>query len=324
MRRNLTWRYYLMVAGLSLLFATLACNAPSGTSNLTPTLDPALLIPSSLPGTLLPATDGQATQEGTEATSEATQSVLTPTSCNYSSVYVSDITIPDDTEMVAGTSFTKTWRVKNNGCQPWTTGTVLLFVEGNQMGGPVSVPVPETAVGGTQDISVPLITPDTPGEHKGYWRLRSSDGIQFGNKIYVKIISVTPTPTLTLTPTLTDPPPVTGLPDLYVSEFSLSPTTPVADSPVHVRIGIYNKGTAAAGTPFIVQWYGGENFANASCVWTIPSMVKNGGRIIECDFTFSSWYPSINTKVVVDATNVITESDETNNIFLKAISVAKD
>ena len=191
------------------------------------------------------------------------------------------------------------------------------------MGGPISVPVPATAVGGTQDISVPLIAPSAPGEHKGYWRLRAANGVQFGDKIYVKIQSIppTPTPTPTLTPTTPAPP---AIPDLYVSAFSFSPSTPVADSPVHVSITIYNKGTAAVSTPFLVHWYGGENFANPSCKWlmgvTIP---KNSGRIVECDFTFVSWYFGINTKVIVDVNDSVEESNEANNIFLKKIDVSK-
>jgi hypothetical protein len=102
---------------------------------------------------------------------------------------------------VAGGSFTKTWRIKNNGCLPWPNGTVLLFAEGHQMGGPTSVPVPATAVNGTQDISVSLVAPSPAGEYKGYWRLRSGDGIQFGDKIYVSIKSIAPTAVPTTVPT---------------------------------------------------------------------------------------------------------------------------
>lgn len=323
MNRRLSWRYYVIVASTSLFLAVIACNAPTG-GNITPTAPTEEGTP--LLGTPTPTTEGEtpaaATTEAPGAPS-ATPTLTPTTSCNYDSVFVTDVTIPDGTEVVSGAGFTKTWRIKNNGCLAWPSGTVLLFVEGNQMGGPTSVPVPATVAGGTQDVSVSLAAPATPGEHKGYWRLRSADGVQFGNKIYVTINAIAPTPTPTLIPTITLPPPVVTLPDLYVSEFSLTPATPVQDSPVHVRIGIYNKGTAAVTTPFVVRWYGGENFANVSCEWTINSMNKGGGQIRECDFTFSSWYPNINTKVVVDATGVIVELDETNNIFLKAISVAK-
>lgn len=322
MKKKLSWKHYAAVAGTSLFLAIIACNAPAG-GDITPTVPTeqatALPIPATSGGT--PAVATTAAPAAPTATPTLTATPTTP--CNYDSVYIADVTIPDGTQIVSGAGFTKTWRIQNNGCQSWPSGTVLLFVEGSQMGGPTSVPVPATAAGGTQDISVSLVAPATPGEHQGYWRLRSADGIQFGDKIYVKINAIAPTPTLTLTPTFTLPPPVIAFPDLYVSEFSLTPATPVQGSPVHVRVGVYNKGNAKANTPFVVRWYGGENFANVSCEWTIDSMNSSGGRILECDFTYGSWYPNINTKVVVDATGTITESDETNNIFLKAISVAK-
>ncbi|MBP7067218.1 MAG: hypothetical protein KBB04_02945, partial [Methanothrix sp.] len=41
-------------------------------------------------------------------------------------------------------------------------------------------------------------------------------------------------------------------PDLFVSEFSLNPETPVQGSPVTVRLGVYNQGTGSSG-PFSVQ-----------------------------------------------------------------------
>jgi hypothetical protein len=110
-------------------------------------------------------------------------------------VYVSDITIPDGTAITAGASFTKTWRIKNNGCQTWPTGTVLAFATtGNQMGGPANVSVPQTAPNGTQDVSVPMVAPATPGDYTGGWKLRTPDGISFGDQVTVVIKSVAPAP----------------------------------------------------------------------------------------------------------------------------------
>lgn len=202
MRENL-FRKYVVIVLASLLLAILACNAPAGGSDITPTVPGGQ--ETAVPGAPAPSTGGEApaaAATAAPATPSATPTLTaTPTTpCNYDSVYVADVSIPDGTEIVTGGGFTKTWRIQNNGCLPWPSGTVLLFVEGHQMGGPTSVPVPATAAGGTQDISVPLVAPATPGEYKGYWRLRSADGIQFGDKIYVSIKSVPPTPTPTTVP----------------------------------------------------------------------------------------------------------------------------
>ncbi|CAD7770665.1 hypothetical protein FHEFKHOI_00851 [Candidatus Methanoperedenaceae archaeon GB50] len=54
------------------------------------------------------------------------------------------------------------------------------------------------------------------------------------------------------------------LPDLFVSEFSLDPSTPVQYDPVSVQIGLRNQGTARSGS-FIVEWRAGENYREPAC-----------------------------------------------------------
>jgi hypothetical protein len=115
-----------------------------------------------------------------------------------------------------------------------------------------------------------------------------------------------------------------GQPDLYVSEFSLNPSTPIQGQPVEVRIGIYNQGSASvSGTSFRIEWYPGENYPSPACAWDLDSMSAGGGRILTCTYAgYPSPYGSINTMVKVDTTNAVTESNEGNNTYLKAISVS--
>ena len=47
--------------------------------------------------------------------------------------FVSDVTIPDETVISPGRSFTKTWRITNSGSTTWS-GYNLGFVDGIQMG----------------------------------------------------------------------------------------------------------------------------------------------------------------------------------------------
>ena len=115
----------------------------------------------------------------------------------------------------------------------------------------------------------------------------------------------------------------TGKPDLYVSEFTLSPNPPTHNANVHVRVGVYNNGTAAATTPFTVEWWPGSNYQSAACSWTVTSLAANGGRILECDKTnaWASYYANITTRVKVDPGNAVAESDESDNTKDVAISV---
>jgi hypothetical protein len=112
-------------------------------------------------------------------------------------------------------------------------------------------------------------------------------------------------------------------PDLFISEFSLSPETPKQGSPVSVRVGVYNKGSKASG-PFSVNWWPGENYPQPACSWDVDGLVPNGGRILTCTYDgYPSWYGSINTKVVADVSGQVDESDESNNADIKTISVSK-
>ena len=86
------------------------------------------------------------------------------------------VTIPDDTVLLRGSGFVKTWRIRNSGTCSWPAGTTWIFVSGQQMAGPDAVPVPTTRPGETTDVSVNLIAPGTPGTYTGYWTLRFPDG----------------------------------------------------------------------------------------------------------------------------------------------------
>lgn len=122
--------------------------------------------------------------------------------------FVKDITVPDNTEIAAGSTFVKTWQLKNNGTCTWTSGYALVFYNGDAMSGPASASITNGTVppGTTIDISVTLIAPTTPGTYKGNWRLRNSGGALFGigegadQSFWVQIKSVTPTPTVPPTP----------------------------------------------------------------------------------------------------------------------------
>ena len=94
----------------------------------------------------------------------------------------------------------------------------------------------------------------------------------------------------------------------------MNPATPTQGKAVAVRVGVYNKGNAAAGA-FKVQWFAGENYPTPACEWTVESLVAKGGTLT-CNYAgYPSWYAKLTTKVVVDSGAAVAESDEANNIF---------
>ena len=106
---------------------------------------------------------------------------VTEEPCDRAS-FVKDVTIPDGTNFDPGDDFTKTWRLKNTGSCTWTSGYSLIFDHGDSMDGPASKQLTSGTVapGQTIDVSVDLTAPNTPGDYKGYWKLRNSSGVVFG------------------------------------------------------------------------------------------------------------------------------------------------
>lgn len=91
--------------------------------------------------------------------------------------FVADVTVSDGDEIAAGTPFTKTWSVKNDGTCDWTTSYLLIFSSGDQMGGPTSTPLTASvAVGATTNISVNLTAPSAAGDYTGYWAIANAAG----------------------------------------------------------------------------------------------------------------------------------------------------
>ena len=113
--------------------------------------------------------------------------------------FVSDVTVPDGTSFYWGVTFLKTWRLKNVSTCTWTTAYNLIYVGGDQMGAPSSVPFPQSvAPGQTVDLSVSMTAPNAPGTFVGYWELQDSSGAWFGigsgysHSFWVKITTTSP------------------------------------------------------------------------------------------------------------------------------------
>lgn len=101
--------------------------------------------------------------------------------CTNQAAFVEDVTIPDDTNVPAGESFEKIWKLRNSGTCTWTTEYHVIFDGGNIMAGPPSAPLPSNVPpGGTVDASVSLTAPSSDGTHRGDWKLRSADAAVFG------------------------------------------------------------------------------------------------------------------------------------------------
>lgn len=124
---------------------------------------------------------------GTPATIAPTVASGAVTSCN-NLVYVSDVTVQDNTVMTPGQSFTKTWRVQNSGSCAWGAGYKFSLISGDAMGAQAVTLTQTVAPGATYELSVPMTAPSTgTGTVSGTWRMADAAGTFFGDALTVII-----------------------------------------------------------------------------------------------------------------------------------------
>ncbi len=100
-----------------------------------------------------------------------------PPDCTNSALFVTDVTIPDNTNMVGGTTFTKTWRISNNGTCVWGPTYTLTHYSDERLNAPLSVPLGLTYPGQTLDISMELTAPNRTGTHRGNFVIKNPQGL---------------------------------------------------------------------------------------------------------------------------------------------------
>ena len=159
----------------SLLLASLLTSCISVSTPIEPTGTP-LFVTSTLPPTKqLVSLPSHTPAQATGTAGAPTLDITAPPNCKDQAVLLEDVTIPDDTQMKAGESFTKTWKLKNTGTCPWT-GYTLVFADGDRMDAPDSAPVPQTVSGADADVSVELVAPVADGAYTGNFSLHNADG----------------------------------------------------------------------------------------------------------------------------------------------------
>jgi len=137
-----------------------------------------------------------------------------------------DITIPDDTEMKPGESFSKTWRLVNSGTCVWNDSYAVVWFSGEDIGVTrEQFFITQVNPGQTIDVTVDMIAPEVAGSYQSNWKLRNQAGNLFGigpnggSPFWAKITVAeesTPTPTDLPSETLTPEALVSGVVSMEV------------------------------------------------------------------------------------------------------------
>ncbi len=228
-----------------------ACGGQAAQATETPTAVPATTAPPAPPTDTSTPTESAISVTG--VTEDTPTPLLTstpfapdnPADCTNKAAFISDVTIPDNTNINAGAAFTKTWRVQNAGTCIWWSGYTLTHYSEEAMSAPASVPLPVTNPGETADISVDLVAPSVPGTYRGNFVIENPDGLimQIDNdsRLWLIIdVGAAPTGSPTVAPTATT-----------AAAASSATSTATAGTP----------GTPASST-------GGGSFASVTCAFT--------------------------------------------------------
>ncbi len=213
-----------------------ACRAQATPS---PTAAPPSPTVTPAPPTSTPSPSATPTPSLTPTPAGPTATPLPPTNapdCTNKASFVADVTIPDNTLIAPGQTFTKTWRVKNVGTCAWTTGYTLDYYSQDRLGFTAPVPLPLTLPGETVEISVVLTAPEQIGAYQANFVLKSDQGLIMAvdddSRLWVVIEVSNQAPTPTLTPAETATPSPTPLPtDEGAAAPTVTPTAGAAEIP---------------------------------------------------------------------------------------------
>ena len=134
-------------------------------------------------------------------------------------------------------------------------------------------------------------------------------------------VANTPTPFATTTVT-----PTSVLPDLTISGGSggitVSPLSQTVGQPVNIKFTIINKGLSSAPATFMYtnQSGGSSSIGAGSTCSGSTVLAPNGTCISSYNFTFSTIGAKTLT-ISLDSSNVVVESDETNNLFSTTVTI---
>ncbi len=132
--------------------------------------------PTQIPATVDPIPNETRTPGG------ATQTATPTSMCDLAGAgNPLDITIPDDSLILPGASFIKTWKLVNTGTCTWTTAYSASFFYGDRMGAPEAEPLLSNVMPAQSiEISIEMVAPSAPGTYQGNWKLMNPAGELFG------------------------------------------------------------------------------------------------------------------------------------------------
>ena len=106
----------------------------------------------------------------------------------YNATLVSDVTVPNGTEMTPGDTFTKTWEIQNSGTCDWNENFKITFVGGDLFGSDTTKTRRYIGAGNIVKISLPMVAPGGSGKVTSSWQMATDSGALFGQVFTIEIV----------------------------------------------------------------------------------------------------------------------------------------
>jgi len=194
----------LTEAALSMPTATMTFTAsPTNTAMPTETFQ---LGPTSTTGFILVSTQIPLATITPGPSPTPTGSATSQTLGCHNAGFISHISVPDNTVMQPGESFTKIWEIKNTGTGEcaWTSDYRLVFVGGNILGSDSSRIGQRVGTGAIVRVRLNMVAPTAPGTYTSQWRMATPERQPFG--VVFSVTIKVPGPTHTATSPVTNTP----------------------------------------------------------------------------------------------------------------------
>ncbi len=149
---------------------------------------PPTLVPTALPTATPSPTQVISESEGIQQDISQDQNGLAESDCTDQLMFVSDITIPDGTSVVAGSTLDKQWEVENSGSCNWNEDYQLRLISGPAMGAETEQKLIPARSGSRVTLRIVFTAPDEPGVYRSAWQAYNPQSVAFGDLFFIDIV----------------------------------------------------------------------------------------------------------------------------------------
>jgi hypothetical protein len=141
--------------------------------------------PTSRPGSTSSVVEEDTSDQSGEEAIEAGSAVR---DCLDSLIFISDITIPDGTIVVAGSTLDKQWEIENNGTCNWNEEYSIRLISGPDLGADSVQALAPARSGSRTTIRIKFTAPDQSGSYQSMWQAYNPEEEPFGDTFYIDVV----------------------------------------------------------------------------------------------------------------------------------------